>query len=178
MSQIQINPETLAPPFLEGCRICIFVFLHLCIFILIYIVLKSGPTCVNLSIFGSNMRWAGWLPAANNFSQYLICSWSQNVARVRQYRYLNISRIVQHFTNITKTPVTKFGLWYMSIFCKHFGIWEYLQIWSILQILHSILARVQTSPPKKLQQKVMFYPVFCFTLIVPQFLLFCNMKSC
>ena len=48
--------------------------------------------------------------AANNFSQYLICSWSQNVARVRQYRYLNISRIVEHFTNIPKTPVTEFGL--------------------------------------------------------------------
>ena len=69
--------------------------------------------------------------AANNFSQYLICSWSQNVARVRQYRYLNISRIVEHFTNILKKKQSQ-SLAYDT--CQYFAnILEYENIYKFDQ---------------------------------------------
>ena len=56
-----------------------------------------GPTCVNLSIFGSNMRWdqRSQLPE-HNFSQYLIRS--QNVAPL----YTNID-IHENFHKILKS---------------------------------------------------------------------------
>ena len=75
--------------------------------ILIHIVLCPGPTCVNLSIFGSNMRWPA--AAANNFSQYLICPAGHKTWPV----YINIG-ICQTYWNISQ-------LFFLDI-------WNYIQI--------------------------------------------------
>ena len=77
---------------------------------LIHIVLCPGPTCVNLSIFGSNMRWPA--AAANNFSQYLI--WSQNVARVHQYWYL--SNILEYFLQFLNDNLVTQLFWHIFFY--------------------------------------------------------------